>query len=246
MLLPNACLLEENGRTRGKIALRQVPALHGPKIDPIGLSRIGPWWKGLRLLAREYLVHQVRGGDADGLEGFDETAHGAFAQIGIVGRINRGGRNGGKGACDFRRNKGLAFAVGENRQQNYNGVRGYPRQFRNELLVGEPIEVDRFEFPLAVFNRAPSNLLPRTIGRTGSGNDKEAARVGLQPFRQPKCLVEIELGNDPCDVWRRSLGCIAMGRNRREYDRNLGRNGVAILEEERQGRATQSQHQVRW
>src|SRR5215470_9406769 len=37
-----------------------------------------------------------------------------------------------------------------------------------------------------------------------------------------------------------------MGRNRCEYDRDFGRYGVAIFEEEGQGGAAQSQHQVRW
>ena len=94
------------------------------------------------------------------------------------------------------------------------------------------------------FDGVAGNRVPQTIGRTCSGNDEQAPRVGLKPFCQRQRLVEIEFRDDPGDVWRQSLSRIVVAEIDVNTNGILGAMVSRYLRMKANG-AAQCHHQVR-
>ena len=107
-----------------------------------------------RILAGENLKHHVGRRDPDRLEGLDKSAHDAVAKKGVVGRVHRGAGNAGERSGGLGGNEASAFAVGEHRQEDHDGVaRDLPSSV-DEPVVGKLEQIGRLEFARRDFRRS--------------------------------------------------------------------------------------------
>ena len=118
-----------------------------------------------------------------------------------------------------------AARSGQWRRATHGLARGYVQA--NMAIVPK-----RYAFDFMLFcQRNPKPC--QVIDFTAPGDKDKTARIRLELFGKEKRLGEIEFGNDPRHSRRRPRCSIASRRDRRENDRDLRKEDVPMLDDER-------------